>query len=184
MPMWGRKTARGVVAFGLVAVVGAMAGVVCRGRLNVSPSLPLGFYRAVHGPVVRGATVLLCLPASIATVARQRKYLWRGQCAGRAAPLGKILAAVSGDTVEATADGVRVNGAMLAWSRPLAVDTRGRRLVPAVGRWVLSNGQVWVYGGGDLRSFDSRYFGPVGADDVLTVMVPVVVWPPGPGAMP
>jgi conjugative transfer signal peptidase TraF len=178
MPKWGRSAARALVGLAFVGVVGAMAARVYGVRINVSPSLPLGVYRVVHRPVVRGATVLLCLPASAARIARQRGYLWKGPCIGGVAPLGKIAVAVGGDTVEATARGVRVNGVMLAGSKPLAVDMRGRRLVAAAGRWVLPTSQIWTYGGGDRRSFDSRYFGPVGTADVVTVLVPVVVWAP------
>ncbi|HWZ61110.1 MAG TPA: conjugative transfer signal peptidase TraF [Gemmatimonadaceae bacterium] len=180
--MRGRSAARALVGLAFVGVAGAVAASACGARVNVSPSLPLGVYRVVHRPVVRGATVLLCLPASVARVARQRGYLWRGPCTGGVAPLGKIVAAVGGDTVEATASGVRINGVLLAGSRPLAVDTRGRRLVAVAGRWVLTSGQIWIYGGGDRRSFDSRYFGPVGAADVVTVMEPVLVWPGRTGA--
>jgi conjugative transfer signal peptidase TraF len=175
--MWARSAARALVGLAFVGVAGAVAARACGARVNASPSLPLGVYRVVSGQVVRGATVLVCLPASVATVARERGYLWRGACTGGVAPLGKIVAAVGGDTVEATASGVRVNGVMLMGSRPVAVDTRGRRLVAVAGRWVLPAGQIWIYGGGDRRSFDSRYFGPVAVDDVMTVMVPTVVWP-------
>ena len=160
---------------GCVAAIAAGLGGASGVRVNVSPSLRLGVYRIAHAPVVRGATVLLCLPAAIASIARERGYLWRGPCSGGVAPLGKMVAAMAGDTVDVTARGVLVNGRLLARSVPLLVDTRRRLLTPAFGRLVLAQGELWVHGDADPRSFDSRYFGPVSTDDVRAVIVPVFV---------
>lgn len=174
MPTWGRSRAsRVAVGVGCVAAIAAGLGEAGGVRVNVSPSLRLGVYRVAHAPVVRGATVLLCLPAAVASIARARGYLWRGACVGGVAPVGKVVVATAGDTVDVTTRGVWVNGRLLARSAPFSVDTRGRPLMPALGRWVLVRGELWTYGDADPRSFDSRYFGPVNADDVRAVIVSV-----------
>lgn len=162
----------------VVGVVGFAAALVmhARGlRFNVSPSLPIGVYGVVKGPITRGATVLVCLPRAGADMARIRGYLWRGSCPGEVAPVGKIVVAVAGDVVAVSAIGVSVNASRLPHSAPLAVDRRGRPLPAVRGQWVLQRGELWLYADGDRRSFDSRYFGVVDTANVRAVMRPLVV---------
>jgi conjugative transfer signal peptidase TraF len=144
-------------------------------RLNISPSLPIGVYRVVSGPVERSATVLVCLPRPISDTALARGYVWRGTCPGGAAPLGKTVAAVAGDLVEASDLGVSVNEVRLPQSMALPVDMQGRPMVAARGQWVLRPGEMWLYAGGDRRSFDSRYFGRVSTASVRAVISPLLV---------
>jgi conjugative transfer signal peptidase TraF len=146
-------------------------------RLNVSPSLPIGVYRVVSRPIGRGATALVCLPRPIADTARARGYVWRGACPGGVAPVGKTVVGVAGDVVVVSDLGVSVNAVRLPHSAGLAADRRGRPLPTERGRWVLRSGELWLYAGGDRRSFDSRYFGIVTAEQVRGVMWPVVVLP-------
>ena len=131
-------------------------------RVNISGSIPPGLYRLERGPVSRGVVVLACLPAPIAALARARGYLHHGSCADGSAPVGKAVAAISGDTVIVRPALIQVNGRAVPNSRALALDTRGRRLVAyPSGCYVVRPGDVWLLSPYSSGSFDSRYFGPV-----------------------
>ncbi len=155
----------------LLLVAGSIAGF----RLNLTGSMPLGLYRAVPGPLVRGSLVLLCLPPHVAAFARARGYVPRGgMCPGGILPVGKPVLALPGDTVTVTATGLRVNGVPVPNSMGLATDHRGRplpRLPP--GSQVVRPGTLWVVSGYARMSFDSRYFGPVAVAAVRSYLRPV-----------
>lgn len=163
----------------LAAVASAIVFAADRGwRLNISPSLPVGFYRAQGVPQAasrlslrRGTLVLVCLPRAIALFARERGYLPRGNCPGNAMPAGKVVIAVGGDIVTAGPSGVTANGALVRDSRPLVVDRHGRPLPRLAGRFVLSPDELWL-GSESPLGFDSRYFGPVCVADVRAILTP------------
>ena len=74
------------------------------------------------------------------------------------------VAAKAGDLVELSWHGISVNGVLLPNTAPLSKDTKGRPLEPwHFGRFPVAQGTVWVASSYHSRSFDSRYFGPVGA---------------------
>src|SRR6266581_3378344 len=142
----------------LATVVTWFAGV----RVNLSGSMPVGPYRVSSGPPVKGASVLACLPADVAVFAKSRGYVPNGRCPGSTAPIGKVVLAMAGDSVEVTAEGLVLNGRPVRNTRPLAFDAAGRSLrrFPD-GTYVVTQDEVWLYSPYSTRSFDSRYFGPI-----------------------
>jgi conjugative transfer signal peptidase TraF len=174
-----RAPVRGLEVLGstLLLLVGcSLAGF----RLNLTGSLPLGLYRTMPGPLVRGSLVLLCLPPHVAAFARARGYLPRGGgCPGGVLPVGKPVLALPGDTVAVTVSGLRVNGIPVPNSRALATDHGGRRLprLPLRSQ-VVGPGTLWVVSAYARTSFDSRYFGPVVLAAVRSYLRPV--WTAGP----
>ncbi len=144
-------------------------------RFNLTSSLPIGLYRAMNdAPTLeRGAIVLYCLPPSIARFAHDRGYVPKGgRCAEGLVPIGKIAAALPGDTVAVTPDGITVNGRRQLHSRSLISDQMGRRLPRLVGGpYVVRRGEIWLLAPSD-RSFDSRYLGPVTTVNVVTRVYP------------
>ena len=145
-------------------------------RFNLTTSLPVGLYRVTHDSttIERGAIVLYCLPPPMAAFANKRGYVPRGgQCSDGLAPIGKIVAAITGDTVVVRTDGITINGTLQSRSRALASDLKGRELphVPA-GQYVVQREYVWLLAPSE-RSFDSRYLGPLLARDVLARVQPV-----------
>src|SRR5437870_11417702 len=77
---WCKTLLPVVLSTGLASgLVLALCSVV---RLNVSPSIPLGFYRTVDEPVARGVLVVACVPPDAARLARDRGYLPAGSCPG------------------------------------------------------------------------------------------------------
>lgn len=117
---------------------------------------------------MRGDVVIVCLGAEQARVARARGYLWRGGCASGVAPIGKYVLAVEGDTVDLTRQGFTVNRRRVLNTTVLEEDGRGRRMVHfPYGTYVVKPGKLWTCSAYHPRSYDSRYFGPVLAHQVL-----------------
>ena len=157
-----------VLSTGLVSgIVLALCTVV---RLNISPSAPLGLYRMVDQPAVRGVLVAACVPPAAARLARERGYLAAGSCPGGTQPVLKRISAVPDDLVDLAPDGVAINGTQLPDSALAVSDSRGRPLPHTPwGRTVVASGEVWLMGIETTRSWDSRYFGPVPLDHVRAV---------------
>ena len=170
------KTKAPIAAVGLFLVaylVPQLAGL----RINFSTSMPRGLYRNVASAVKRDAIVAVCLPEELARFGVQRHYLGAGSCPDGSEPVVKVIAAVGSDRVEVTANAVLVNGIALPHSRPLDRDRGGRDLLPyAAGEHRLESGEVWLYSPYEERSWDSRYFGPVGIENVTTLVEPLATF--------
>jgi conjugative transfer signal peptidase TraF len=155
----------------LLLVMGWLAGL----RLNLTGSLPVGLYVTAPSLPVRGALVLVCLPAKVAAFARERGYVPPGEeCSNGIAPIGKPVAAIAGDTVAVTPGGLVVNGVAVPNSRALATDRKGRPLASVrVARWVVQSGTIWIVSSYSRFSFDSRYFGPIEVRQVRATLHPL-----------
>src|SRR5690349_2535022 len=79
-------------------------------RLNTTPSMPRGLYFMTPGEPQRGATVLVCLPVSLAAWGVARGYIGYGDCDNGSEALLKTIAAVAGDVVTVRESGIAVNG--------------------------------------------------------------------------
>jgi conjugative transfer signal peptidase TraF len=168
------------LALGLIALAGPVAlGRLFRVRITLTDSAaPAGIYRVVTGvPVVRGALVAACLPAAIARTGLTRGYLREGDCPAGAEPVAKVIGAVPGDVVEVEPGWVAVNAGTVAHSRTAARDSAARPLDHvASGVRRVAQGEVWLFGFNDPRSWDARYFGPVPLAGVRGVLRPVLTW--------
>ncbi len=168
--MTSRRLLAGTSTLILAAVVTWFAGL----RVNLSGSMPIGLYRVSTEPAARGAMVLACLPLDVAVVARSRGYVSRGTCPGATAPIGKLVLAMVGDSVEVTAEGLLVNGRPVRNTKPLAVDAAGRSLQRIRdGTYIVGQDQVWLYSPYSKRSFDSRYFGPLALSCIRNRVLPL-----------
>jgi conjugative transfer signal peptidase TraF len=147
-------------------------------RVNLSPSMPRGVYRArpvAHGVSFRrGTIVLVCLPQRIAAFGRARGYLPTGDCPGGSAPIGKPVFAIAGDTVTITSTGLKRAGAVEPHTHVLTLDATGRLLagVPR-GRYRVATDELWLVSSYSDRSWDSRYYGPVAVSTVIGVLAPL-----------
>ncbi len=163
-----------------VAAVAGIAGAWASGvRINLTPSMPLGLWQVSGAADVRrGAAAVVCTPRGDATrVGRERGYIGPGACPNGTEPLLKVVAAVAGDTVAVTPDGLAVNGEALPGTGRRTHDTAGRELRawPA-GIYTVQPGTAWVVTPAP-DSWDSRYWGPVQAGDVLGTARPMAVLP-------
>jgi conjugative transfer signal peptidase TraF len=137
--------------------------------LNLTPSEPVGIYRAVAGGAERGALVWLKQPVGPVAYILHRY-------APANIPLIKRVAALPGDIVRVSAHGVRVNGMLWPDSAALAGDAEGRSLRPyPFGTYRVRAQQFWVMSN-HPRGIDSRYFGPVQEASVISRVVPVIIW--------
>jgi conjugative transfer signal peptidase TraF len=148
-------------------------------RFNLTPSMPLGIYRLMpiaKGAIGRGMLVEACAPNEAAELGRRRGYLGRGVCPTDAEPLLKQIVACEGDEVVVSATGVAVNGQILPHSGLLSVDFDGRRLTLwRSATYRLRRGEVWLYAD-NVRSWDSRYWGPISTTDVLAQALPILTF--------
>jgi conjugative transfer signal peptidase TraF len=161
---------------GLLAVAGlcGAAGI----RINISKSIPLGFYMTSDQQPRKGDYVLACPPQNAAIAeARRRGYLASGFCSGGYGYLMKMVFAVQGDAVAIQVNGVSVNGTLLPLSQPLTHDAAGRPLAryqPSI--FTLRRHEMLLMSNVSGTSFDARYFGPVNRSQIKSVIVPVFTW--------
>ena len=162
-----------VVAFGWDTI--AASGL----RVNFTPSVPMGLYRLTSIPttgVSRGMLVAACPPPDAAELGRRRGYVAVGPCPENVEPLLKTVVAVEGDVVAVSSRGVAVNNCFLPDSAPLSTDRMGRPLTPwSAIVYRLRRGQAWLYGD-NVRSWDSRYWGPVATPTLLSTALPLFVF--------
>jgi len=139
---------------------------------NPSDSMPPGWYRieAVAGTASLhvGNIVLARIPVDAAALAAQREYLPAG------IPILKRIGAVSTQSVCIEGDVVRVDGNVAATVR--ATDGRHRPLQAWSACRRLSKDELFLLSNTNPASFDSRYFGPIGASAVLGVAHPLWTW--------
>src|ERR1700675_1475466 len=140
--------------------IGLMAGWVFGIRVNLTPSLPLGFYITSHSSNAK--LVEFCPQGTAASISLSRQYRTAGACPDGGAPLLKPVVAFPGDHVEVSADGIRVNGQLLRNSAGRLRDHLQRPLDPwPDGTYRVAPGTVWVVSSFNSYSFDSRYYGAI-----------------------
>ncbi|WP_322084572.1 S26 family signal peptidase [Burkholderia sp. BCC1972] len=170
-----RLVLAGLSACGFAALAGAsFVSPLPRLTYNPSDSVAVGWYRvdpldrqtsSLQRPLSVDSIVLVPLPAQAASLAAQRGYL------PVRVPLLKRVGAVTPQEVCISKGIVRIDGVPVAaalpadrMGRPLAFWQQCRRLEP---------GELFLMSVSNPASFDSRYFGPVRASDVLGVAHPV-----------
>ena len=172
--MAGRRLALTATAALMLSGIGTEYAHRTGWRLNLTASEPRGFYRLRpigSSPLPRGTLVTLCPPAWVTPAAFP--FYMTGDCPGGGRTLLKTVVGIPGDRIEASPEGIRINGVLLPDSVPMRRSDRYPeiRLPQWHGAIVLGPRQYWVYGRGArqalaARSFDSRYFGPVSASEL------------------
>ena len=169
---FGVLLAAPILAFRLLGLRIAFTGSAC----------PPGIYRTTalrpENALAHGELVLVCLPETLARFALARGYLAGGAgCGDGIEPVGKRIGALAGDTVAITPEYIAVNGIPLPNTASRMRDSRGRD-VPhvAFGMHQVKDGEVWLFGEADPRSWDSRYFGAVPTSAVRAELKPVITW--------
>jgi conjugative transfer signal peptidase TraF len=164
---------------GVLVMTGLASADVAGLRINDTSSMPRGLWRVVaeRVPLRHGEVVTICPPDTPPIrLGAGRGYIPPGLCPDGFEPLVKPIAATAGDCVAVSRTGVVVNGRLVPSTAPLTRDSAGRPLRPfTAGTCTVPRGNVWLLSEHDPRSFDSRYFGPVPAANVLGVAWPVWV---------
>lgn len=136
---------------------------------NPSDSVPRGLYRIVpaDSPQV-GSIVLARLPAPAAALAAQRGYLPAG------IPLLKRIGAVPPQRVCVDGTSVRIDDVAVAIV--MGADGLGRPLSDWQQCRRLAHGELFLLSNTNPASFDSRYFGPIRASNVIGSAQPLWTW--------
>ncbi|HEY5237991.1 MAG TPA: conjugative transfer signal peptidase TraF [Rhizomicrobium sp.] len=133
---------------------------------NATPSAPVGLYTVMPKQhYERGALVLVHTPASVRTLAAERRYIPAN------VPLVKRIAAAAGDKICAQGEVISINGHAVA--NRLHVDRRGRRLPAWLGCLALGPNNVFLLMKDVPDSFDGRYFGAVPTSSIIGRMSPL-----------
>jgi conjugative transfer signal peptidase TraF len=162
---------------GAILAMGALANALGL-RINLTASMPVGLYHAqarTAGSLQRDTLVLICPPDTPAfQLALKRNYIGAGSCPNHSQPLLKPVAAVPGDTVTLSPQGVRVNRTWLPHSPILSKDSAGRPLSHwPFGQYAVRSGEVWLLSTHSRQSYDSRYFGPMDEAQITTTVTPL-----------
>ena len=163
----------------LLIVLLLVCGAVAAGlRINGTHSFPVGFYFAIRKRPEKGDLVFVDPPAlPLFALAKARGYLGAGYSAAGCGALIKRLAGVAGDRVTINSAGVQVNGIRLANSAPRNCDGAGRPLEPyLLNNHILGPDEVLLMSDYSPASFDARYFGPLQATTIESVITPLLTW--------
>jgi len=171
---------RGLTTVFIVLAVSIPLGSLIGFRMIITSSVPKGLWFVHTGRATRGNYVLTCLPQTVAIAGKQAGYLPPGFCPGKTLPVMKRVVAAAGDYVSVGNAGISVNGVVIAGSRRLSKDSRGRPVAGLVEAttYVVPHDAVWLLGDW-FKSWDSRYYGAVPASLIIGVGVPLIVTPPG-----
>jgi conjugative transfer signal peptidase TraF len=124
---------------------------------NHTPSVPTGWYVRSSREIARGTLVTVHAQDVAPDYAEARNFTDAGD------RFVKRIAANDGDSVSADGDAIRINDRTVA--HRAMHDSQGRALPHWSGCRTLGAGDVFLMGD-TPDSFDSRYFGPVSANDV------------------
>lgn len=164
-------------AAGILLALLLVCGAVAVGlRFNGTHSFPVGFYLTVHKRPEKGDLVTVNLTLiPIFALAQDRGYL--NVAYSPVTRIMKRIVGVPGDLVAIDSSGVTVNGIRLVNSAPLRCDGGGRPMPAyALSHHVLGPGQVLLMSDYNPASFDSRYFGPLQATMIESVVTPLLTW--------
>lgn len=167
-----RLVLRNAGAFVLLLLAIFIAGQYGGIRWNRTASLPTGLYRMTseHTPIIA-----FCPEGPPAQLAIERGYrTFALTCADHHAALMKPVAAEAGDTVTITKKGIAVNGRPLPNTQQFQADNQKRPMHPwPLGTYIVAPGTFWAISTYNKYSYDSRYFGPVPARDVISYVKPL-----------
>lgn len=164
------------IAGGLTVLCGA--GYQAGFRFNTGISYPSGLYRLT--PDVQqyrtGDLVLFCPPNNVVTrMALTRGYLKHGPCPGGFMSVIKKVMATGGDDVT-FGRLVSINAIPVPGIRMQVADSQGRPLPLPPPLTLLPDTYFMLSDHRPVVSFDSRYYGPVPAKNVIGHIHPVFTW--------
>ena len=157
---FNRKFVLSVIIIGAVLAAPFFTGRIV---INISPSVPLGFWWISDDEFTYGDVVQLPLEAFKFTDWVPEIYR-RKDKRGREIPFLKRIAGLPGDLIELSSEGYEIAaGKILNHSAVLSMDNIGNKLETYPLPIRLASDEVWLTS--DVaRGFDSRYLGPARID--------------------
>ena len=170
----------------LLAVSGSALALMVAGVnfglvFNYTHSAPYGLYIEIADPTTVPHNpppyVFFCPDVRWPSLRDQPNYRSPMRtCPDGFSPLIKPVLAWPGDTVETTAEGLKVNGMLISHTVPLDHDSKGHLIHPfPYATYRVQPGQLWAVSSFSPRSFDSRYFGPIPLHSVHLWVRPLLV---------
>lgn len=148
--------------------------------INITSSLPVGFYlKHENKDPKKGDIVVICpVQNEVFMLAINRKYInlsddKNSNCWSER--LMKVVVAVEGDFVQAGSNGVFVNDKFQQNSQPQQIDSFNREMPKLELERHLQQGELFLLTP-NKKSFDSRYFGMVKKENVVTKVSPFLTW--------
>lgn len=144
--------------------------------VNVSSSLPIGIYLIENdeNTPAKGDLVLSCIPSHYANIAFERGYLTSGICKNKIAPVGKYIAAIEGDRVLTTSEGIYINKKLIPNSKAQTTDINRRKMFTQNINRTLRKNEIFLLNEKE-NSFDGRYFGIISTTYIVGKLKPLAV---------
>lgn len=143
--------------------------------LNITSSMPYGLYIKSSGKIEKGDYILFCLLEAERNIGLVRGYLEPGKRCNGSIPLIKKVISLPGETVKLTDDSIIVSNQVLNY-KTIYNDSQNRKL-KVYPRGTYTKNCYWVVGDRDiLHSWDSRYWGCIKTDQIITKLKPFFIW--------
>lgn len=146
-------------------------------RINLTESIPKGLYRITSADPIKNAYVIFC-PDNRESfrLAKDRGYIDHGLFCDGYGYLMKKVAAVSGDILSVTNEGVFVNQILISYSKPKLQDGMNRTLPQwQVMNYQLQEDEIMTMTSQSQWSFDGRYYGLVHTSQIKGLITPIWV---------
>lgn len=160
-----------VAIFGITILLFYVYGVI----INLTPSLPYGFYIRVNSKISTGDYVAFCLPPEYQKIGLERKYLEAGSTCNGSVPLVKKIIALPYQHVTLADSFIAIDDKKLQF-KTIKFDSLNRPL-DSYPRGSYRLNCYWMIGSNDyLHSWDSRYWGCIASDRILYKIKPLLTW--------
>ena len=139
---------------------------------NRTISEPRGYYLTFKSKINQGDVYMICLSKAkmpYLLVMEKLGLQTSNECDNGYIPLLKKIVGIPGDIINVTNNGVKVNGSLL--NNSIAISQYKKiNLLPITLGWShrLGTNEYWVAGGDIERSYDSRYFGVVNSNEIMS----------------
>ena len=144
-------------------------------NVNLTSSMPYGFYIKSSGKIEKGDYVSLCLTKKYQQIGLQRGYIEPGNGCNGSIPLVKKVVSLPFESITLTDNDITVSGHKLAY-KTLYTDSKYRPL-SVYPRGTFKENCYWVVGDSDIaHSWDSRYWGCITEDQIITKLKPFLIW--------
>lgn len=169
------KTLISLISITVIALLACGIFFTMGGIINSGSGIPPGLYWKVDKPLAIGKAVVFC-PTNkpVFQDAKKRGMINEGSCPDGYGSLMLKVAGKRKDIVTINETGVYINDILLPGSQPLLKDRSGQ-IMPTntVNHYELKENEVVLMSEPTENPFDSRYFGPIEADQIDSVISPI-----------